>query len=191
MVAACPQRVIIGNCQWNASRRPNATTTCSPFGPARVNRCAAAETDASVSSLVSALAGGRAPATVDQTRAECNVAKLYRAGPNLFSPPVIPIDNVQSSCMCVETDAIVCDSDLTACESRGSIELARLKFVDIKVSGLTDRIISALSDSGSEVNVAKTSIVSQLDLTPLGVVQLRGILGSPISATLWSACTYN
>ena len=59
---------------------------------------------------------------------------------------MIPIDNVQSNCMCVETDAIVCDRDFTACESLGSFELARLKFVDIKVSDLTDRIISALSD---------------------------------------------
>jgi len=65
-----------------------------------------------------------------------------------------------------------------------TIELAQLKFVDIKVAGLPPVIISALVDSGSEINVARSDVLSGVALTSVGVVQLRGILGAPVTAKL-------
>jgi len=41
-----------------------------------------------------------------------------------------------------------------------------------------------LADSGSEINVAKSDVFSQLNLTSVGSVQLRGILGAPNQANL-------
>jgi len=70
------------------------------------------------------------------------------------------------------------------CSALPTIELAKLKFVDIKVAGLPGVIISALADSGSEINVARSDVLSGVALTSVGVVQLRGILGAPVTAKL-------
>jgi len=69
------------------------------------------------------------------------------------------------------------------CKVNNTIDLDMLKFVDIKIAGL-DSCVSALADSGSEINVAKLDVLSQLNLTSFGSVQLRGILGAPSQANL-------
>jgi len=43
------------------------------------------------------------------------------------------------------------------CEVINTIDLAMLKFVDIKIAGL-DSSVSALADLGSEINVAKSDV---------------------------------
>ena len=65
-----------------------------------------------------------------------------------------------------------------------SIDLAKLNYVDVNIMGRDDCVVSALADSGSEINVAKRDILSGLDLIPFGSVQLRGILGAPVEAEL-------
>jgi len=52
------------------------------------------------------------------------------------------------------------------------------------VAGLPGVIISALADSGSEINVARSDVLSGVALISVGVVQLRGILGAPVPAKL-------
>ena len=46
-----------------------------------------------------------------------------------------------------------------------TIELAELKFVNIRVSGLPRVVISAFADSGSDINVARSDVLSGVDLT--------------------------
>ena len=52
------------------------------------------------------------------------------------------------------------------------------------MAGLPRVVISALADSGSEINVARSDVLSGVDLTFVGAVQLRGILGAPATAKL-------
>jgi len=104
-------------------------------------------------------------------------------------------------CHCVDRTRPSCDlydgagvsmtvgDDVTDCLNRSTcalptIELAELKFVNIKVAGLPRVIISALADSGSEINVARRDVLSGVALTSVGIVQLRGILGAPVTAKL-------
>ena len=43
--------------------------------------------------------------------------------------------------------------------ANNTIDLAMLKFVNIKIAGL-DSCVPALADSGSEINVAKSEVLS-------------------------------
>jgi hypothetical protein len=71
----------------------------------------------------------------------------------------------------------------TGCRSNNIIDLAALKFVHIKIAGL-NASVSALADSGREINVARSDALARMHLTQVGNVQLRGILATPSHANL-------
>ena len=62
-------------------------------------------------------------------------------------------------------------------------EFAMLKYIDVKICDI-DNTVSALIDGGSEICVARTDVLSQLESQTVGKLRLRGIVGSPVDADL-------
>jgi hypothetical protein len=97
------------------------------------------------------------------------------------------VTNAMANIELVSCECVVIANELKDCEtgwrSNNIIDLAVPKFVDIKTAGL-NASVSPLADSGSEINVAKSDVLAQLDSTQVGNVQLRGILGAPSNAKL-------
>jgi hypothetical protein len=82
-----------------------------------------------------------------------------------------------------DTAAAVCDGVDGKITGR-CFELAPLHFVRIRVQGIEGSEISCLADSGSELNVTNSDVVSDLLLEPIGEVSLKGIIGRPVCAKL-------
>jgi hypothetical protein len=71
-----------------------------------------------------------------------------------------------------------------AVSSGRCFELALLNFVPIRIQGALAPSITSLVDSGSELNVSKADLVSDLPLEPIGEVSLRGVVGKPVNPQL-------
>ena len=63
------------------------------------------------------------------------------------------------------------------------IELAKLKYVDISIDGVSNSL-PGLSDTGAMISICHSDIVRELNPIPIGNVMLRGILGEPVMAKL-------
>jgi hypothetical protein len=83
----------------------------------------------------------------------------------------------------LDTAAAVCDSCVNKVDIRG-LELAPLNFVCVRAQAICEPAISCLADSGSELNVIRSNVVSNLCWEPIGEVSLKGIIGKPVCATL-------
>jgi hypothetical protein len=153
----------------------------------RANKCAISNVDVSIESsdqLIERAAGDVAfgsEISVGNT-AGCNATSLCRA--DQAESCLVPPSKGEGVGLSITTG-----DEITDCLKRSAcdlpvIELAELKFVNIRVAGLPCVVISALADSGSEINVARSDVLSGVDLTSVGFVQLRGILGAPVTAKL-------
>jgi hypothetical protein len=68
-------------------------------------------------------------------------------------------------------------------QAAAKVKLAQLEYVDITVKGFP-QTVTALVDSGSQLNVIDASIIEPMGLVPIGTVLIRGIVGQPVRANL-------
>ena len=81
------------------------------------------------------------------------------------------VDNAAQSC------------NIGLIDSAQPLKLARLDYMDVQIKGVL-HTVSALVDGGSQLNVIDSSIIHSLNLTPVGTISIRGIVGEPIQASL-------
>jgi len=72
-----------------------------------------------------------------------------------------------------------------ASQDQFALPLAPLTHMGIRINHLPNAVIS-LQDSGSEINVIKTSVLNGLSVIPVGRITFRGIVGEPVTADLVS-----
>jgi len=65
----------------------------------------------------------------------------------------------------------------------GQITLARLDYISIDIDGVAGTVL-AISDSGSQCNVIRSSLIEHIGLSPIGTICIRGIIGTPVVTPL-------
>jgi len=64
-------------------------------------------------------------------------------------------------------------------------QFGRITIIQVEISdGRNSCTLPALVDSGAQVSLIKADIIKDFDVSSLGSVRLRGIVGSPIDANL-------
>jgi transposase InsO family protein len=82
----------------------------------------------------------------------------------------------------------VTDCGRSEARSGRCFELAPLNFVRIRIKGMDTPSVASLVDSGSELNVIRSDLVSELPLESIGEVSLKGVVGKPVNASLVRLC---
>jgi hypothetical protein len=82
----------------------------------------------------------------------------------------------------------VTDCGRSEARSGRCFELAPLNFVRIRIKGTDTPSVASLVDSGSELNVIRSDLVSELPLESIGEVSLKGVVGKPVNASLVRLC---
>ena len=60
----------------------------------------------------------------------------------------------------------------------GQITLARLDYISVEIDGVA-RTVLAISDSGSQCSVIRSSLIEHMGLSPIGTICILGIIGTP------------
>ena len=183
---ACPRGAGNGNVPGRSQSRPARVDACEAMRTGeessqvpvvkweetltkvRVNRCIvdtdSSHVDGSVSETV---ADSDAPISLYPDKSRCPLAT----------------DSVGTGSDC-ETD---CNSDVMSpqsCDCITTVQTSPLTYVQLMVEGSGP--YKCLSDSGTELSVAKASVVADIYPAPLSVgqIKLQGVFGEPVSADL-------
>jgi len=61
--------------------------------------------------------------------------------------------------------------------------LAKFEYCKVKLEGL-NKSLPALKDSGAQISLIRQDLIKDLDVPTLGVISVRGVVGSPVRANL-------
>jgi hypothetical protein len=79
-----------------------------------------------------------------------------------------------------------CDSPVlgNVCQGLSSSDMSPLRYVNLIVTEIPNRVIRSLNDSGSQLTIVNKKVLDGYQYPVCGVVKVRGLFGSPVDAEL-------
>jgi hypothetical protein len=79
-----------------------------------------------------------------------------------------------------------CDSPVLGnmCQGLTSSDMSPLRYVNLIVTEIPNRVIRSLNDSGSQLTIVNKKVLEGYQYPVCGVVKVRGLFGSPVDAEL-------